>query len=203
MFEFLKLRPGKSHAQSASPSVPTQSNRLPSAPALRRDMMRVVLKEILHRHGIPAHWLACDFSTVARSTGVDELHLELSILKWNEQLLRYAPALQAALLHGLNRFDPSTDHAHCKVSWRFADNCGYPYDHLPDPQVWREAAATSTPTASAPVPILDRRRTPRTPRIPQTQASAPRPASAPAIPQSRSVVGADEDYPATQIAPMR
>ena len=86
-------------------------------------------------------------------------------MKWNEQLLRYAPALQQELLIGLDRFDPSVDHSKYIVSWRFSPDCGCPFTRMPDQKSWFQGAV---PQANEElVPVLDRRHTRRPPKAPK------------------------------------
>jgi hypothetical protein len=169
MFDFLKNkrpkndRPPRVAPASAAPSSTQQHNNV------RRELIRVVLKDTLRLHGIPFGWLACEIIIIARAPDDEELHIQLVIMKWNEQLLRYAPALHQELLLGLDRFDPSIDHSKYIVSWRFSPDCGYPVTRMPDPNYWRKAVIHQAD--AEPIPILDRRHTKRSRNAPKLNPS--------------------------------
>lgn len=128
---------------------------------VHRELIRVVLKDTLRLHGVPFHWLACEVILITKAPGEENLHIQLVILKWNEQLLRFAPALQQQLLLGLDRFDPAVDHSKYIVSWRFAPDCGCPFPWMPEPKVWTQNTQPPAMIAEEPPCVLDRRRTKR------------------------------------------
>lgn len=189
MFEFLKTKRASGQA-APSPGtnlVPTQSPQQHND--IRRELIRVVLKDSLRAHGIPTNWLACEVIIITRPQDRDELHIQLVILKWHEKLLRYADAFQREFLHDLDRFDPTVDHSGYIVSWRFSPDCDCPFKELPDPRTWLQSTQAQAP--EEPVPVLDRRRVPREPhsaRLDSPDASGGR---------------QPEDYAPTQVAPLR
>jgi hypothetical protein len=189
MFKFLKPKRPKSTAPPSVAPVSITPSGISQNSNIKRELVRVVLKDTLRFNGIPSGWLACEVSTVTRSPGKEELHIELIVMQWNEQLLRYAPVLQKQLLLGLDRFDPSVDHSRSIVSWRFAPDCGCPYARMPDPKSWRQVAVS--PVQDEPVPVLDRRHTRRPPKSPLENPS-------PCAPQGRQA-----SFSPTQIAPLR
>ena len=161
MFEFLKnKRPKDESTPSAPVSVLPHSSTQHSD--VRRELIRVVLKDTLRLHGVPFGLLGCEVIIIARARGEDELHIQLVLMKWNEQLLRYASALQQQLLLGLDRFDPSVDHSSYIFSWRFSPNCGCPLVLMPDPKSWHQNAPPQVEEAL--VSVLDRRHTRREPK---------------------------------------
>ncbi len=187
MFDFLKKKETKN---SRPPSAPPTSAAFSSTQHsnVRRELIRVVLKDTLRLHGIPFDWLACEVIIIGQANGVEKLHIQLVIMKWKEPLLRYAPALQQQLLLGLDRFDPSVDHSDYIVSWRFSPSCGCPFSHLPEPKFWLKSAAPQV--FEEPIAVLDRRRTKRPPKAPAWNRSHPHA-------QDQST-----DFPATHVAPL-
>jgi hypothetical protein len=131
---------------------------------IQRELVRVVLKDVLHAHGIPGTWLGCEVWVPSKRSSDDDLTVQLHVLHWNELLLRYAPALERALLKALDRFDPLVDHSRYRLSWHFSPKCGCPYTELPDKRMWAQPGAAAAPVAGAapaPAAILDRRQRPR------------------------------------------
>ena len=170
MFKFLKSKRPKDEGTLPAPvSVLPDSSSQHSD--VRRELVRVVLKDTLRLHGVPFGLLACEVIIVARAPGEDELHIQLVMMKWNEQLLRYASALQQQLLLGLDRFDPSIDHSRYIFSWRLSPDCGCPFTFMPDPKSWRQSAMPQL--EAAPVSVLDRRHTRRVPKAVPPDRSPP------------------------------
>ncbi len=170
MFKFLKSRRPKDEREPAA-QVSLLPDRSTQHSDVRRELIRVVLKDTLRLHGVPFGLLACEVIVVARASGEEELHVQLVIMKWNEQLLRYATALQQQLHLGLDRFDPSIDHSKYIFSWRLSPDCGCPFPLMPDPKTWRQSAMPQVELA--PVSVLDRRHTRRVPKAAALEPLAP------------------------------
>jgi hypothetical protein len=170
MFDFLRKKRQKNELRSSvAPSSVTTSSTLQRS-NIRRELIRVVLKDTLRLHGIPFDWLACEVIIIPIAHGEEELRIQLVVLKWKEHLLRYAPVLQQQLLLGLDRFDPAVDHSKYIVSWRFSPDCGYPFSRMPDPKFWLKSAVP--PAFEEPESVLDRRHTRRLPATRQSHSSA-------------------------------
>lgn len=189
MFEFLKSKRVNSPAAKSTETsvVPAQNTQQHND--IRRELIRVVLKDTLRSHGIPTNWLACEVIIITRPQDGDELHIQLVILKWHESLLRYADAFQREFLLDLDRFDPTVDHSGYVMSWRFATDCDCPFKSLPDPRTWLLSAQAQT--VDEPVPVLDRRRVPREPHTARPNSPGASRARQP------------KEYTATQVAPLR
>lgn len=162
MFDFLKnKRPKNENTPSAAP-VSISPNGVSTQSDIRRELIRVVLKDTLRLHGIPFDLLACEIIIITRAPGDEQLHIQLVVMKWNKQLLRFACALQHQLLLGLDRFDPSVDHSKYVFSWRFSPDCGCPFIFMPDPKSWLPNVTPQVEEAA--VSVLDRRRSRRPPK---------------------------------------
>jgi hypothetical protein len=165
---------------------------------VQRELVRVVLKDTMRRHGIPSEWLTCEVNTVTTSANTEELHIQLVLVQWHELLLRYAPALEIQLLRGLDRLEPTVDHAKkSTISWRFAPECGCPFTVLPPPVVWSHDAAPEPVAEEAPS-ILDRRQKRRPPKASAAVAPEPTPDTAQPTPRRD-----DGDYERTELSPFR
>lgn len=197
MFKFLKNSVTKD-APVPSPAAvaatePVAQHSVPQPTNIKRELIRVVLKDTLRQQGIPYDWLACEIIIIPRGPNDEELHIQLVVMKWNELLMRYATALQQQLLHGLDRFDPAVDHSTYLISWRFAPDCGCPFTVMPPPMFW---AHTETPAAVEAAPdLLDRRHERRPPNAPVHSHAPPEPAAHPAPGGSH--------YESTQLSPFR
>ncbi len=103
---------------------------------VQRELVRVVLKDTLRKHGIPAGWVGCEVTGISHSHMDDELFVHLIVMTWNEALVQFAPALQQQLMQGLDRFEPNVDHSNYVVSWLFSPDCQYPHAEMPPPEFW-------------------------------------------------------------------
>lgn len=189
MFSFLKNSVPKN---VAGPSVTTDSksmslNSTREKSDIQRELIRVVLKDTLRRLGIPFDWLSCEVIIIAHGMGNDELHIQLSLMKWHETFLRYGPALERQLVRGLDRFDPSVDHSKYIISWRFSPDCGCPFTVMPPPRFWTHVEPPAPAVVEEAPSVLDRRHSKRPPK-----AQVPRPPPPD-----------NEDYERTQLSPLR
>lgn len=164
MFDFLRnTKPKLPPASQRSAELAQTSTQQHTD--IQRELIRVVLKDTLRLHGVPAGWLTCEVVVLPRPSGEEDLIIQLIVLKWNETLMRCVHALEKALLQGLDRFDPSVNHSRYIVSWRFAPSCGCPLSQMPEPQVWTQSEPVPAPPTI--VPILDRRQSVRPPPRPK------------------------------------
>ena len=196
MFKFLKNSVPKN---VAGPSVITESMSLHSVRPqtdLKRELIQVVLKDTLRRLGIPFDWLACEVLIMPRGPDEEELHIQLSLMKWQETFLRYGPALERQLLRGLDRFDPSGDHSKYVISWRFSPECGCPFTVMPPPLFWTHTEAPAEPVEETPS-LLDRRQNRRPNKASPPFATPEGLINPPAPPPD------DADYERTQLSPLR
>ena len=107
MFSFLKNSTPKDAAVPGSALVSTQQDSAPQSVQphtdIKRELIRVVLKDTLRQQSIPYEWIGCEISNIATGTADEQFHIQLVVMKWSELLMRYAMALQKQLLRGLDR----------------------------------------------------------------------------------------------------
>lgn len=151
MFDFFKVgrfKPGHKNSapDDSQPFQPASSVPGTSArhTATHRELIRVVLRDTLRMNGIPTDWISCEILRLPHDTDKSALLIQLVIRTWDEDLLRYAPAVQQQLLLGLARFDPASDHSKHLVNWKFSPHCGCPHATLPEPGFWAAKPPSST-----------------------------------------------------------
>lgn len=160
-FGFGKKKPATASQTARTSTRPGHDSNSPESRGVtlqhtdvQRELVRVVLKDTLRLHGIPAGWIACEVTGISHRNMDDELFVHLIIMQWNDALIRYAPALQGQLIQGLDRFEPGVDHSGYVVSWMFSPSCQCPYDKMPNSSFWSQtlqapqAPATGTPLSS-------------------------------------------------------
>jgi hypothetical protein len=102
----------------------------------RREMLRVVLRDTLNKHGIPSAWIAAEVLGTTSSRGLRGIHWRLVVKHWDPRLLTHGVALQQALIKRLTSFDPLASEWLTGISWQFAlaDESACP--PLPNASVW-------------------------------------------------------------------
>ncbi len=146
MFEFLFGRSKK----KPEPQLAVETfSAQPKKNDIRVEMVRLALKSVLRRYGIPVHWIGCEIKPMASSDDSDVLLIQMVLLKWNDALMCYAPELQKQFLTEIQFFDNTSEAANFLVVWKFAPDCGCPHDKLPETGFWAAVAEESAPLVQA------------------------------------------------------
>ncbi|MDP3795582.1 MAG: hypothetical protein Q8R06_00320 [Polaromonas sp.] len=116
-----------------------------SANALRRQLVQVLLRDVVRRHGIPAGWLDCQMLVVSSRSRGEGMYVRLVMKHWDSRLLNYAVAFQKALMVDIMRFEPHAADWLYGISWQLevGDTC--PYKELPDRSAWAEPSQRPDP----------------------------------------------------------
>jgi hypothetical protein len=121
--------------------------------SVRKDLLKVVLRETLTRNGIPPTWVSADMlrttSASKRETG---LHVRFQVRHWDPRLLHYAVALEKNFTQRLQLLDPLAHNWLMGFSWQFALEEKAACPALPHPSVWTAPPEPSAPAPLAPVP---------------------------------------------------
>jgi hypothetical protein len=129
--------------------------------ALRRQLVHVLLRDVLRRHGIPSALIECQMLVVSSRSRGPGMYVRLVLKQWDERLVRYAFAFQKALMADILRFEPQASEWLHGVSWQFEFDGSCPYAELPEKSFWQDPAtpavatqpdATASQTAPAPTP---------------------------------------------------
>ena len=187
MVSFFKHRVPKDASDSSIAPHSVTQHESASRFEVHRDLIRAVLKNTLHRLGIPQDWLVCEVIPQGQGTGQEKLHIQLILMKWQETFLRYAPALERQLLRGLIRIDPSIDATNHIIAWRFSPDCGCPFKVMPPPKVWAQEMAQTAPVKRQTKPLAMPVHSPLGSEDTQTL---------------RTPLHDDDDYERTQLSPL-
>lgn len=170
--------PGSESAQFHE-SEPTAGSVSHNAP--RRELVQVVLRDSMRRHGIPSAWIDCRILSAVKRNQRNGMHVQLVVRDGIDRLLTYVPAFQTSFMEEIARFDPRVSDWLFSVSWEFLNLNAKVASVMPDPALW---AAT---TAAAPL-------LPATPVAVQPIAATPAPTPAPTrAPRATSGSTADSD----------
>jgi hypothetical protein len=118
--------------------------------ALRRQLVHVLLRDVLRRHGVPSALIECQMLVVASRSRGPGMYVRLVLRQWDERLVHYAYAFQNALIADILRFEPTAADWLHGVSWQFEFDASCPYTELPDKSFWQGLGATSAASPLSP-----------------------------------------------------
>jgi hypothetical protein len=114
-----------------------QSTRGPaSAQTVRKELVRVCVRDMLLHNGIPADWIRVEPLTTSAPGREPGVHARLVVVHWNPRIMLHAVALQEYLEKRIGTMDPAAELWMMGISWQFAlpDVSGCP--PLPHPGSW-------------------------------------------------------------------
>lgn len=119
----------------------------------RRQLVQMLLRDCLRRHGIASDWVECQMLVVNSRSRGPGMYVRLVLRHWDARLMTYAFALQNELLAAITQFEPQSGTWLHGISWEFKVGDSCPYPDMPDPAIWRPparaAAAAAVATATA------------------------------------------------------
>lgn len=105
--------------------------------ATRRQLVQVLLRDVLRRSGIPADWIECQMLLVSSRTRGNGMYVRLVLKHWDHRLMNYTVAFQSALMTEIERFEPrASDWLH-GISWQMNMDDSCPYIELPEKSFWQ------------------------------------------------------------------
>jgi hypothetical protein len=149
-----KPAPARSASRSGAPNsvqfaASQQSTQNGSVHAVRKDLVRVVLRESMQRNGIPESWLSAELlrsSSAKRESGI---HVRLLMRQWQPRLLEHGVALERDLHQRLLALDPVASTWLMGFSWQFALDDASACPPLPHPGSWTAPLAVSVAPLAA------------------------------------------------------
>jgi hypothetical protein len=123
----------------------------------RRELLRLVLRDVLGRQGIPAAWLGAEILANTSRSGVQGLHWRILVRHWDARLITHAVALQQKLVTRVTELDPLAGKWLTGISWQFALPDESVCPGLPHPGTWTALPSKATPevNAASPGPTVD------------------------------------------------
>lgn len=124
-------------------SEPDSSDQPGSRNAPRRELVQVILRDTMRKHGIPSDWIECRMLSTVNRQGRHGLHVNFVVKQAHERLLAYVFAFQDSFERELARFEPRARDWLLSIGWEFQ---GYKPAEMPQPPAW---------TQSSPMPLAD------------------------------------------------
>ena len=146
-------RPGPSSKTAAQSTQFGQSQLTQnggSAHSIRKDLVRVALREMVLRNGIPQGWLSAEMLRTNSTKQNPGMHVRFLLRHWEPRLMLHGPALEKDFLQRLLTLDPQAGSWLTGFSWQHALDDTSSCPPLPQPGSWTMPAPQPDPTAPAP-----------------------------------------------------
>ena len=141
-------RPAPNTTQFAASQLPPGSG---SAHAVRKDVLKLVLRELLTRNGIPQDWVSAEMLRSTSSRREQGLHVRFLIRRWDPRLMLHGPAVEREFLQRLLMLDPLAADWLMGFSWQFALEDTSACPQMPHPGSWTSPPPAPPPQATAPM----------------------------------------------------
>ena len=114
-------------------SEPDTEESRASRNAPRRELVQVILRDTMRKHGIPSDWIECRILSSISRSGRAGLHVNFVVKKAHDRLLAYVFAFQDSFERELARFEPRAKDWLISLGWEFQ---GFNAADMPDPNSW-------------------------------------------------------------------
>jgi len=114
----------------------------------RRQLVQMLLRDCLRRHGIATDWVECQMLVVNSRSRGPGMYVRLVLRHWDTHLMTYAFAFQNELLAAITQFEPQSATWLHGISWEFKVGDSCPYPDMPDPAIWGPPALAAAATAA-------------------------------------------------------
>ncbi|MBC7604305.1 MAG: hypothetical protein H7255_16800 [Ramlibacter sp.] len=119
---------------------------------LRKDLIRMCLRDVLLKAGIPTEWIVPEVLIASSRNGTSGLHLRLRIMRWDDRLPGYALVIQRQFEQRILMMDPIAPEWISGISWQFALDDEPDLPQLPHPSSWtRKPAPGADSSANTPM----------------------------------------------------
>jgi hypothetical protein len=129
------------HSKLGFPSSQTSTNSVESPQAVRKELLRLVLRETLKYNGFPGTWVTADALVATSSRRESGIHVRLVIKHWDARFPQYAVAFQHNFESRLLTLDPLAGNWLMGISWQYDLPMDAQWPDLPAPGSWSEAVA--------------------------------------------------------------
>jgi hypothetical protein len=124
--------PTQFHESDGSTSGPGEGN------APRREVVHVVLRDVMRKHGIPSDWIECRILSGLTRQQKAGIHVQFIVLKGEAQLLDYVHAFQDSFWREVEKYEPRARDWLFSVAWQFEGNARADLADMPRFEGWDE-----------------------------------------------------------------
>jgi hypothetical protein len=97
----------------------TTAQRPGSENAPRRELVQVVLRDTMRKHGIPSDWMDCRILSVVTRKHQAGMHVQFIVKQGDEQLLAHVHAFQDTFWQELEKFEVHPRKWLFSLAWQF------------------------------------------------------------------------------------
>jgi hypothetical protein len=87
--------------------------------APRRELVQVVLRDTMRKHGIPSDWIDCRVLSVVTRQHQSGMHVQFIICKGQSRLLNYVHEFQESFWEEIEKFEPQAREWLFSLAWQF------------------------------------------------------------------------------------
>ena len=127
--------PTEAVSESSFHESETTTEQGSSRNAPRRELVQVVLRDTIRRHGIPTSWIDCRILSVVTRSAAAGMHVQLIVREGEDRLLAFVPAFQSSFMDEIERYEPQANEWLLSLSWQFPALRGV-NPAMPDPAAW-------------------------------------------------------------------
>ena len=120
-----------------------------SQTAIRKDLLKLVLRETLTRNGIPQTWLSTDMLRTTSPRREQGMHVRFLVRVWEPRLLEHGPAFEQEFTQRLLLLDPKATEWLMGFSWQFSMQDHRECPPLPHPGSWTSPRESTPRQAEA------------------------------------------------------
>jgi hypothetical protein len=103
---------------------------------MRSQLIHVVLRSALRRHGLPSNWIECQvLQDSSRRSGAG-LSVRLIVRHWDDRLMQHLLAFERAFRTDVERYEPSASQWLHGISWNIQPINECPHKEMPDKSFW-------------------------------------------------------------------
>src|SRR5205085_11064583 len=102
----------------------------------RRELVQVVLRDSMRKHGIPSDWIECRMLSSVNKVGRHGLHVNFLVKQAHDRLLAYVFSFQDSFERELARYEPRARDWLLSLGWEFQ---GFNVAEMPDPRDWAQS----------------------------------------------------------------
>lgn len=131
----------RSHSQLSQAHSQNSLGLAPSHNSMRKELLRVVLRDTLNRNGIPREWVVADLLVATPRNKEPGIHMRLQVRHWDARLMLHSVAFQEKLHQRVVMLDPQAIDWLLSISWLYAlpDSSVCPV--MPHPGTWTAVPA--------------------------------------------------------------
>lgn len=154
-----KSDPKAGHSKLAFPPSQNSSHGAESPQAVRKELLRLVLRETLKYNGFPGSWITAESLVATSSRREAGIHVRLVVKHWDARFPEYMVAFQHNFETRLLTLDPLAGNWLMGVSWQYDLPAEAQWPSLPAPATWAEAVPEEPEEAMIPQATVVSRRT--------------------------------------------